>query len=232
MAMRITATHIHMTDIAQLHLWRLISPMLPIGAYAYSTGLEGAIESGWVHDEASAFAWIHGILGHAYAHADVPIFSRCYQAWQAGDKAGVQKWNALLLAMRESYELRLEDEQLGAALSKILTEQCVPGVADLPTSHSFAALFALACRHYQIPLAMAAQAMTFAWCENQVAAAMKLIPLGQTAGQRLITQLLEKIPACVQMGLTLDDAAIGIVTPGLAMASARHEMQYSRMFRS
>lgn len=222
-----------MTDTAQLHLWRLISPMLPIGAYAYSTGLEAAIESGWVHDEASAFEWIHGILGHAYAHADVPIFSRCYQAWQAGDKTGVQNWSALLLAMRESHELRLEDEQLGAALLKTLIEQAVPHIDHVSEkANSFASVFALACAHFQIPLAQAAQAMAFAWCENQVSAAMKLIPLGQTAGQRLISRLLATIPEHSERGLILNDTEIGMVTPGLAMASARHEMQYSRMFRS
>jgi urease accessory protein len=228
-----TVIPIRMSDTAQLQLWRLISPLLPIGAYAYSTGLEAAVETGWVRDEASAYEWIHGIFGHAYAHADVPIFARCYSAWQAQDMPTVQHWNALLLAMRESRELRLEDEQLGAALLKILLEQAVPYAAQLQAqSNSFASVFALACTHFYIPLTLAAPAMAFAWCENQVSAALKLIPLGQTAGQRLISRLLETIPAHVAQGMALADEAIGMVTPGLAMASARHETQYSRMFRS
>lgn len=223
-----------MTEMAQLQLWRLISPMLPIGAYAYSTGLEYAIDAQWVRNETDAYNWIRGVLCHTVANTDIPIMLRCHAAWQANDQQQVNKWNNHLLAMRESRELQMEDQQLGRALAKILMESSVPHAGEWYANQriSFAATFALACAHWQIPVVTSAQGLAFAWCENQVAAAIKLVPLGQSAGQRILSKLLNDISAAVTTGLSVDDDDIGLSAPGLAIGSARHEMQYSRLFRS
>lgn len=219
-------------EASHLHLWRLLSPLLPIGAYSYSTGLEAAVEAGWITDEASAYSWISGILKHSLAQGDIPILARCYQAWQIPDIEQVVSWSRLLLALRESRELHLEDQQLGQALRKLLLPEIPALAAVAPSDCSYAALLAAACVQSAIPLTLSAQGLAFAWCENQVSAAIKLIPLGQTAGQRILMQLLADIPECVIRGLKVEDSAMGMTLPGLALGSAWHETQYSRLFRS
>lgn len=220
------------TESSHLQLWRLLSPQLPIGAYSYSTGLEAAVEAGWVTDEASAYAWSSGILNHSLAQGDIPILARCYRAWQIPDFEQVVSWSRLLLALRESRELRLEDQQLGQALRKLLLPEIPALAAVAPPDCSYAALFAAACVQAAIPLSLSAHGLAFAWCENQVSAAIKLIPLGQTAGQRILSRLLADIPGCITHGLQVETADIGMTLPGLALGSAWHETQYSRLFRS
>lgn len=221
-------------DSAQLRLWQLISPTLPVGAYAYSGGLEYAVDCGWVTDEDSAGQWIGGQLCHNLATLDVAVLSRLYRAWQQADDAQVAHWNRWLLAARESLELRSEDSQLGAALAQLLPELGIEAARawQMPRLASFATLYSLGCAHWQIPLRQAAQGYLWAWTENQVAAAIKLIPLGQTAGQRLLSALAAVLPAAVDCGLALADDEIGALSPAVAIASARHETQYSRLFRS
>ncbi len=220
--------------LARLRLWQLISPALPVGAFAWSQGQEYAVESGWIRDEAGAAAWIGGLLRHALAQQDVPVFARCHAAWQHNDAEAAAHWNRRLLAMRESAELREEDRQLGAALARLLTdlgvEEAEAWTAGAPVS--FACMFALAAAHWRVPLEEAAQGYLWAWCENQVAAAIKLIPLGQTAGQRLLSELIDHIPAAAARGLEVTDEDIGFSAPGVALASALHETQYTRLFRS
>lgn len=220
------------TSVSALRLWQLISPTLPIGAYAWSTGLEYAVEERWVHDEASAQHWILGQIRHSFPQLDVPVFLRLYQAWHEHNFETVKYWNAHLLAMRESMELQQEDAALGAALLRVL-----PGLnlttPDLkPARWSYAAVFAYACQQSGIDQHDAARGLVWSWCENQVAAAIKLVPLGQSSGQRMLTAALGEIENAVQRAQLCTDDDIGMVLPGLAMASALHETQYSRLFRS
>jgi len=208
--------------------------MLPIGAYAYSQGLEFAVEAGWVGDEAQARSWLTGLLEHNLAHVDVPVLARLYEAWGRDDPAAIQYWSTYLLASREGGELVDEDRHLGRALARLLdelgVEQAAPWMQE--SAATFATLFALAARHWDIPLYEAAHGYLWSWCENQVAAAMKLIPLGQSAGQRLLTAAMPAIERAAERGLALEDEDIGAAAPGLALASARHETQYTRLFRS
>ena len=221
-----------MQTTAQLRLWQLISPALPVGAYAYSQGLETAIEEAWVHDEQSTLNWLTGILQHSLLRVDVPVLSRLYQAWQDGALDTVQAWNARLLAMRESAELREEDRQMGQSLARLLNDLGFERALFNKPACSFLSLFSLAAVTWQIPLRDTASGFLWSWCENQVAAAIKLVPLGQTAGQRILGQMIGFIDNGLEQGLQLKDDEIGSVLPGLAMASAWHESQYSRLFRS
>lgn len=227
-----------MTESAPLapdwRLWQLISPTLPVGAYAYSGGLELAIERGWVADEAGALDWIEGLLRHSLAMLDVPILLRCHEACRQGDAGALCDWNDWLLAARESAELQQEDLHLGRALLRLLDELAPAARQAWPASDppSYVTAFALATAHWNIGARQAAQGYLWAWCENQVAAAVKLVPLGQTAGQRMLAQLGPGIEAAVQRGQACEDRDIGYATPGLAMASAWHERQYTRLFRS
>lgn len=219
---------------SRLRLWQLISPTLPVGAYAYSGGLEYAVEAGWVHDEPSAGRWITGLMGHTLTFADIPLLARFHRAWSLDDPLALEKWARFLRALRESSELRAEDHHLGMALARVLVGLGVERAApwcEHPRA-SYPALFALAMAQWEIPLREGAEGYLWAWCENQVAAAIKLVPLGQSAGQRILASLLASIPDSADVGLDLEDAQIGAQAPGLGIASARHEHQYSRLFRS
>lgn len=215
-------------------LLQLASPMLPVGAYAYSEGLEYAVEAGWVHHEASARDWILGLLEHSMARLDVPLFARTHACWSAGDAAGARNASAWLLACRETAELRTADRNLGQALARVLAQLGDDGARAWmrDADASFAALFARAAVRWQIPVQPAAGALLWSWCENITAAAMKLVPLGQSAGQRLMFEAGSRIPALCAAGVDLDDDAVGGGAPGLAIASARHEQQHTRLFRS
>ncbi len=219
--------------LALLHLLNLASPALPIGSYSYSQGLESAIEQEWIVGESQLKDWLMGILDNSLAKLDVPILARCYHALEADDRESFTGWNRRVLASREAQELWLEDTQVGGALRKLLIRQ-QPGIrfGDCEEESSLPAAFALAGYHWNIPLVETALGFLWCWAENQVAAAIKLMPLGQTAGQRVLSELKHRIPPCLERGLALADDDIGSGLPGLAVASARHEVQYSRLFRS
>ena len=222
-----------MDSLPLLHLLNLASPALPIGSYSYSQGLESAIEQAWIADEAQLLEWLAGMLEYSLVKLDVPIVGRCYHALQARDEAGFMGWNLRALASRETHELWLEDTQVGGALRKLLVQQ-QPDLrfGDLTVDTSLPAAFAMAGYHWEIPLEETALGLLWSWSENQVAAAIKLMALGQTGGQRVLGELKQLIPALVTHGLALTDEDIGSGLPGLALASACHETQYSRLFRS
>lgn len=219
---------------SSLRLWQLISPALPIGAFAYSQGLEYAVEQGWVKDEITAGQWILGLINHSLSSLDVPVLVRLHKAWQRNDIADVIYWNRYLHASRESSELLTEDRQVGGALKQLLIGLGVGQVNDWPDEEhaGFAAMFALAAAQWNIPVSDACHGLIWSWSENQVAAAIKLVPLGQTAGQRILSAIVHEIPAAVENGVHLPDDGIGMTAHGLGIASALHETQYTRLFRS
>lgn len=221
-----------MTSNAALQkLMYLVSPALPVGAYAYSQGLEHAVDSGWLKTEIDVSNWIAGVLSHSVAELDLPILIRCYSAWQAQDIDRVIYWNHFLRAGRETRELLLEDDQLGIALQRLLVALEVP-CADKMKKPTFAALFSLAGMHWQVPIEQLAQGFTWSWLENQVAAATKLVPFGQTQAQKVILALQPNIDPACEKAFNLKDEELGAGLPALAIASAQHERQYSRLFRS
>lgn len=218
---------------SHLRLWQLISPALPVGAYAYSQGLEYAVDAAWVSDEASVQDWISGVAANSVASLDLPVLVRMYQAWQE-DEDEVKRWSRFLLASRESSEILAEDRHLGQALARLLSDLNIKQAAPWQQSDisNFPAMFSLAAQQWNIALDQTISGYLWAWCENQVAAAIKIVPLGQTAGQRILSHLIEKIPLFVNDAMTCADEQIGVLCPGLAIASAKHETQYSRLFRS
>jgi len=221
-------------DLAMLRLLQLASPALPIGAFAYSQGLEQATLLGWVTDEASAAEWIAGIVTEVLPRLDLPVLAESYAAWSEGDLARVRQLSQFLHACRESAELVAEDRHLGAALARVLhglgVPEAEPWISD--SDATFATLFSLAAVHFAIPLRSAALGFLFAWLENQVAAASRLIPIGHIAAQRVLSRVLAALPAAVSRGLEIPVSAAGFLAPGLAVASALHETTYSRLFRS
>ena len=221
-------------DMANLNLMRLTSPSLPIGAYAYSQGLEFACDQGWVHDRVSARDWIGGLLRNTQACLDVPVLGRLFDAWSVCSTGKVEYWSRFLLACRESSELRSEDRHLGNALFRLLVDLKIwqgEEIVNVPWA-TYAAAFSLAAVQWHVSKTDTCIGYLWAWCENQVSAAVKLVPLGQTDGQRLASSLIHEIPTLVRTGLELGDDEIAGTAVGLGIASANHELQYSRLFRS
>jgi len=229
-------TTILMTESFKPHLrlWQLISPSLPVGAYAYSGGLEAAVENGWITNEKQALDWIESLMQHGLTPLDVPVFKRLYECRRDHDGEKFHYWNQYLLASRESAELQQEDKHLGRALFRLLNDLDVNILpfCSVDNDYAYVAMFACACVEWKITIEEAVQGILWSWCENQVAAAIKLVPLGQTVGQQCLSTLQAKITDCAQQGLALSDDEIGFTLPGLGIISAQHEMQYSRLFRS
>jgi urease accessory protein len=223
-----------MTTGPLLRLLHLCSPALPIGAFAYSQGLEPAVSAGWVANEDDAGTWITGQLRSQLAGLDLPVLRRFYEAWGGGEADALDVWSAFLVASRPSAELQREERHLGAALARVLDGL---GLAEARAWNTrpdvtYAAMFALAARRWDVPLPAAAQGFAFAWAEAQTSAAVRLVPLGQSAGQRILAAAAAVIPGAVGHALSLADDEIGATAPRLAIASATHETQYSRLFRS
>lgn len=221
-------------DLSLLKLLQLSSPTLPVGAFAYSQGLESAIESGFVSDVASLQQWLFDALDLSLKYVDLPILSRLYQSWENKDDEAVSYWNRQLYAQRETSELRAEDHHLGVALARLLNDLDIPQ-AEAWKKHEdscFLTLFTLAAVEWEIDLEQTAHGYIWSWLDNQIAAAIKLVPLGQTDGQRALSNLLPKIPEIIEQAKKLDDAEIGASLPMLAILSSQHETQYSRLFRS
>jgi urease accessory protein len=221
-----------------LRMLHLASPALPIGAFHFSQGLEYAVEAGWVNEEGSALEWIGGIADASLATLDLPVLARLQAAWSQDDERGVLRWNAFLVACRETEELRAEDRHLGSALLRVLVElELVTPLFPFNASKSrlgvaHATAFAFACARWHIDPQASLQTYAWAWVENQVLAAVKLVPLGQSAAQRMLHELCGRIPRLVERAHKLTDSDIGMCTAVSAVASGRHETQYSRLFRS
>lgn len=227
-----------------LRLLQLASPALPVGAFAYSQGLEAAVATGFVTDEASTARWLLGLLENGLGLQELPIFARIHAAARAGDHPAVSRWNDLLFATRASAELQAEERNLGAGLARVLAAMglsaSLDGVVDArDTSRpagspppTFAALFAVACAGCRIELPTAMAAFAFSWAESQSSAAVRLVPLGQSAGVRVLARVADAVPRAVEVALSLADDDVGASTPGQALLATWHETQYSRLFRS
>ena len=221
-----------------LRLLHLASPALPIGAFHFSQGLEYAVESAWVKDEAGALEWIGGIAAGGLATLDLPVLARLHAAWRGADAAAIARWNAFLIASRETSELRAEDRHLGAALLRVLAELglgrdiAASSVAASSCGVAHATAFAFACAKWNLEPPAVLQTYAWAWAENQVLAAVKLVPLGQSAGQRMLHALNTRLGALARQAADVIDSDIGISTALVAVASGRHETQYTRLFRS
>jgi len=220
------------TGLAQL--LRLASPLLPVGAYSYSQGLEWAVEEQAIRDEQTALQWIADALRFNIGTLEAPIWQRLYQAWDEGDFDAAREWNARFVAIRETAELRAETVQMGSALKLVLDatgELNTAALAAIDTP-AFPTAFSFAAHGFGIPLREGLTGYLWAWGENQVSSAMKLVPLGQSAGQRVLAKLVTLLPAVADAALQTGEEGLSNFSPALAIASSRHESQYTRLFRS
>ncbi len=218
-------------------LLQLASPALPVGAYTYSQGLEWAVEAGTVKDEATALRWIADQLEWNLGRYEAPLLLRLLEAWTAGDTDAVLELDAEYLATRESAELRAETLQMGYSMKRLLHElgDFPPSLLDavaVSPAPTLAYVWTCAAAAWQIPVQDALTAWLWSWAENQTMAALKAVPLGQAAGQRLLQEIGRRLPAVVERALTLADADYSNFAPGFAIACCNHETQYTRLFRS
>ena len=220
-----------------LALLQLASPMLPVGAYAYSQGLERAVHDGIVGDAASAGRWIVDTLEGPLAHWEAPILARLHRAREAGNAAAFAHWNARFVASRDTAEMRAETLQMGASLASWAQDM---GLGDgarsgrLPRADELSVPAAFACciSALSIDTRDGLAAYAWSWIENEVAAALKAVPLGQVAGQRLLLAAHAQLANAVDTAAALGDDDLVSSAPGLSLSSALHELQYSRLFRS
>jgi urease accessory protein len=224
-------------SVALMRLLQLASPALPVGAYTYSQGLEWAVERGTIHDEASAQAWIADLLSGNIARFELPWLAQLRAAWDADDAAALAALDADFIASRESAELRAETLQMGHSLRRLLLD--LPG---FPPRHcarlrgfaepGYPLAWSCAASAWEIPAEDALGGYLWSWAENQVMAALKSVPLGQSAGQRILATLAGRMPALAAAARTLPPESVSNFSPGFAIACARHETQYTRLFRS
>ena len=220
------------TSIALTRLLQLASPALPVGAYSYPQGLEAAIEAKIVRDEGSASEWIENVLDLTLARMEAPLFLRLHAAWTRDDGADAARWNALFLASRETAELRAETAQMGHSLARLFRELGHAHAFDDWEEIAMPAAFAWWAARCGVDAAPALVAYLWSWAENQVMAAVKAVPLGQSAGQRILFALGPRIAEVAEGAGRIEDDALGGFAPAFAILSSQHETQYSRLFRS
>jgi urease accessory protein len=219
-------------------LW-LASPALPVGGFSYSEGLEAAVDAGLVHDENTAAHWITDQLHLALARADLPVVAQAIPAWRASEHARIRALNNWVLQTRETQEFRLQTEQMGRSLMEWARQLGELGAglydrlqaAELQTP-TYPVAMACAAASLDASVHDSLVGFAFGWAENMVQAAIKSVPLGQSAGQRMLARLALEIPGAVGHAMALQDHERQAFTPLLAIHSSRHETQYSRLFRS
>ncbi|RZL10833.1 MAG: urease accessory protein UreF [Rubrivivax sp.] len=242
-----------LSPTARLHLMWLASPALPVGGFSYSEGLEAAVDAGLVTTEHSAAAWLRDQLHLSLARSDLAVVAKALPAWMRHDTARISELNQWVTHTRETAELRLQAEQMGRSMVEWLKNrghvvaegdprlgQC----AALKPAPTWPVAFALAVAQClpaspsataSVPPDIVKEALlsfAFGWAENMVQAAIKSVPLGQSAGQRILQALLDDIPAAIDTAIALPDRHRQAFTPMLAILSSQHESQYSRLFRS
>ncbi len=225
-----------MLDSSLMQLMWLASPALPIGGFSYSECLEAAVDSARAATESEASAWLVDQLHLTLARSDLPAVAQGIAAWRANDTARVASLNAWVLQTRESAELRAQTEQMGKSLLEWLKNHTTATSAQIATlaaqSPTYPIAYALAASATQAPVRECLLAYAFGWAENMTQAAIKSVPLGQSAGQRILSALTAEIPAAVDHALAVTDDTRQAFSPMLAILSSQHEVQYSRLFRS
>jgi urease accessory protein len=225
-----------MLDSSLMQLMWLASPALPIGGFSYSECLEAAVDTARAATESEASAWLVDQLHLTLARSDLPAVAQAIGAWRDNDMARVAQLNAWVLQTRESAELRAQTEQMGKSLLEWLKNHTTATPAQIAVlagqEPTYPIAYALAASATQAPVRECLLAYAFGWAENMTQAAIKSVPLGQSAGQRILSALTAEIPVAIDHALTITDDNRQAFSPMLAILSSQHEVQYSRLFRS
>lgn len=219
-----------------LRLLQICSPAFPIGAFAYSQGLEQAAEIGWIEAPRQLSEWLRGMLQHSLARTDLPLLRRAYELWRSPQTStdDAVRLCQRVLAYRETAELRAEEQHLGRSLARLLSHLGVAEAEPFATHDdaTYLVMFALAAARFDIAEADMLGGFAFAWAENQVSAASRVMRLGQLAAQSVLSDFIAQVPGAVNTAMSVADDETGYSSPAFFLASAWHEEQYSRLFRS
>ncbi|WP_242031987.1 urease accessory protein UreF [Microcoleus sp. FACHB-672] len=224
-----------LNNLALLNLLQLASPTLPVGAYSYSEGLETLVSNGTIDSRQSLENWILHSLKSGGIRLEAAMMVRAYRAAEVGDLDGLKYWNAWATAARETEELRQQSLQMGSALNRLLRamqpqlDVCLSACGN---PCNFAMAFGIAAQFWQIDCEAAVLGYLHSWASNLIGAGVKLIPLGQTAGQQLLLSLYPNLIAATQEILCWEDDDLSVCSWGLSLASMNHETLYTRLFRS
>ncbi len=224
-----------LTDSNLLCLLQLASPALPVGAYSYSEGLETLVENSTIDNQAALKHWLEAELRYGAIRLEAAIMVRAYQSVKVGDLKSLSYWNTWLSAARETEELRASSWQMGRSLIRLLVElqpQIVPIVDAVGNPCNYAIAFGIAAAYWDINIKAALLGYLHSWASNLITSGVKLIPLGQTAGQRLLLELQELLGDAVVEIMELEDDQLSCCSWGLSLASMKHETLYTRLFRS
>jgi urease accessory protein len=223
--------------LAHIRLLQMASQALPIGGYSHSCGLEAAIDAGLVRDEESVRRWIADVLAYSMAAYEMPALHDMGEAWIARDRAALERLNAEFLASRESAELRGATVQMGFSMRALLA--ALPALPDFlhdtlrsMEEPSLPCVWSGAAGAWAIPAPEAMAAYLWSWAENQVLVAIKCVPIGQSAAQRVLLKIGEAIAELAERGLSCEEHMRSNFAPGLAILCSQHETQYSRLFKS
>jgi urease accessory protein len=215
----------------------------PVGAYSYSEGMESLVETGAIDSEITLRNWLENSLQFGAVRVEAVVVVRAMRAAQRGDLTALSYWNAWATAAKETEELRLQSWQMGRTLVRLLLDLRSPVSSVLTTivkdfvegggnPCNFAIGFGIAAASWQIEEEAAVLGYLYSWAANLASAGVKLIPLGQTAGQQLLLDLRSQISCTAREVLQLEDDDLGSCSWGLGLASMAHETQYTRLFRS
>jgi urease accessory protein len=214
---------------------QLASPALPVGAYSYSEGLETLIDTEIIKNEQSLKHWLEQELRYGAIRLEAAVMIRAYNAAKLSDTEALSYWNNWLSAARETEELRLSSWQMGRSLIRLLL-QLQPQIAEnanaVGNPCNYAIAFGMAAVGWEIDLSAAILGYLHSWATNLITAGVKLIPLGQTAGQQLLLQIQTNISSATKEILPLEDDDLSSCGWGLSLASMSHEIQYTRLFQS
>lgn len=224
-----------LTDSHLLSILQLASPALPVGAYSYSEGLEMLVENGTIANQTNLKDWLKAELLYGAIRLEAAVMVRSQQTAKIPDIDSLCRWNLWLSAARETEELRASSWQMGRSLIQLLGKlepQIVPIANTVGNPCNYAIAFGIAVAHWEISIQAALLAYLHSWASNLITAGVKLIPLGQTAGQRLLLDLQPLLSAAALEILGLEDDQLACCSWGLSLASMQHETQYTRLFRS
>ncbi|MBZ8179970.1 urease accessory protein UreF [Oscillatoria salina] len=220
---------------ALLNLLQLASSTLPVGSYSYSEGLEALVDSEIINNQDQFYLWLENELTYGAIRIETAVMLRSYDCLSKSDLTGLNSWNGWLSAARETKELRQQSWQMGQSLLELLISlqpslQFLKDVIEDECNYAIA--FGIAASYWQINVEATTIGYLYSWLNNTINSGVKLIPLGQTTGQKLLFKLRPLIVKITEEIFALSDEELASCSWGLALASMEHETQYSRLFRS
>jgi urease accessory protein len=221
-----------------LLLLQLCNSSFPLGAYSYSEGLETLVEEKQIIDSKSLNKWLVNELKYGSIRIELAIVIRSYNCYFKKDLEGLLYWNNWFSASRETSELRQQSWQMGKSLLRLILSfepenqslQQIINSFNAPCNYGIA--FGIITAHWGIKMENVLLGYVHNWVNNLINVAVKLIPLGQTEGQKLLLNINQEIITNINVIISLKDEELSSCSWGLSLASLKHEQLYSRLFRS